>query len=130
MEAIQQFVAAIFSDQRANIVMALIVFLPLVDWVTGSLRAVANGTFTLSAFDVFVRTQMAGRAVPIVILIITGRVITVAVPADLEIPGLDLGVLTAGGILAAVPFLVVAIKSVIDNVNPSAADSIPTVTEE
>jgi hypothetical protein len=130
MEAIQQFVAAIFSDQRANIVMALIVFLPLVDWVTGSLRAVANGTFQWDKFDVFVRTQIAGRAVPLVILITTGRVITVAVPADLEIPGLDLGVLTAGGILAAVPFLVVVVKSIIDNVNPSTTDEIPTVTEK
>jgi len=129
MEAIQQFIAAVFSDGRVNVVIGLLIGLPIVDWVTGSLRAIANKTFTWDAFDVFVRTQIAGRAFPLIILLITGRVITVSVPSDIEIPGLDLGILTAGGIIAAVPFLLVAAKSIIDNVNPGTADVVPTVNE-
>lgn len=129
MEAIQQFVAAVFSDSRANVLMALLVGLPILDWVTGSLRAIAGGTFQWDKFDVFVRTQMAGRTIPLIILIITGRVITVAIPADLAIPGLDLSILTAAGALAALPFLAVCVKSIIENVNPNVADSVPTVTE-
>lgn len=129
MEPIKEFVAAVFSDQRANIVMGLLVALPIVDWITGSLRAIASKTFSWDAFDVFVRTQMAGRALPLLILIVIGRTITVAIPTDLEIPGLDLSLLTGAGILAAIPFLVVVIKSIIDNVNPNAADELPTVNE-
>jgi hypothetical protein len=129
MEGISEFIKAVFSDQRANVVLALIVALPIIDWVTGSLRAIANRTFTWAAFDVFVRTQLAGRAVPLTILIIVGRVISVAAPAELQIPGLDLSLLTGAGIVAAVPFLAVLIGSIISNVNPNASDSVPTVTE-
>jgi len=129
MEAIQQFVAAVFSDPKANVVLGLLVGLPILDWITGSLRAIAGGTFDWHAFDVFVRTQLAGRAVPLAILIIVGRVISVAIPSELQIPGLDLGLLTGAGIVAAVPFLAVAIGSIISNVNPNVTDSLPTVTE-
>jgi hypothetical protein len=129
MEPIKEFVAAVFSDQRVNIVLGLVVALPIIDWVTGSLRAIASKTFSWDAFDVFVRTQIAGRAVPLVILIIVGRVITVAVPDTMQIPGLDLSLLTGAGILAAIPFLAVGIGSIISNVNPNVTDTVPTVTE-
>lgn len=126
----QTFVATVFADQATNVVLALLVVLPLIDWITGSLRAIAGGTFQLSAFDVFVRTQMAGRAVPLAILLVLGRAITVAVPETLVIPGLDLSILTGGGILAAAPFLLVTAKSIVDNANPGTTDRIPTVTED
>jgi hypothetical protein len=123
------FIAALFSDPTTNLVIALVIVLPLVDWATGSLRAVANGTFTLSAFDVFVRTQIAGRTLPLTILMLLGRALTVAVPQEPSIPGLDLGLLTAAGIAASVPYVMVAVQSILANVTPSAPDSVPTVTE-
>lgn len=125
----QAFIAQVVSDPVTNFVIVLLVVLPVFDWITGSLRAIANGTFTLAAFDVFVRTQLAGRAVPLILLLLLGRGITVATPSTLVIPGLDLSILTAGGILAAVPFLVRSAKSIVDNVNPNVADVLPTVTE-
>ena len=126
---VDAFVAAIFADQATNVVLALVVVLPIVDWITGSLRAIAGKTFELAAFDVFVRTQIAGRTIPLAILLLLGRAITVAVPETLEVPGFDVSILTGGGILAAVPFLLSSAKSIIDNANPSEPDRLPTVTE-
>ena len=115
----------VFSDQTTNFVLFLLVLLPAVQWITGVARAVANNTFTLQLVDVFVRTDIAGRVVPLGILIITGRIIAVGAPDALEIPGLDLSVLTTGGIAAAVVYLVVVVKNIIDNVNPSQPDAKP-----
>lgn len=123
------FVAALFADQVTNIVIALLVVLPMVDWITGSLRAIADGTFDLSKFDVFVRTQIAGRTLPLTILLLLGRAITVAIPQEIAIPGLDLGLLTAAGVVAAVPFLAVCVQSILGNVNASVTNPVPTVLE-
>ena len=129
MEQIQTFVAAVFGDQATNVLIGLLIALPIIDWATGSLRALAGGTFQLDAFDVFVRTQIAGRTVPLTIVLITGRTIAVAVPGTLQIPGLDLSLLTAGGAVAAVPFLATCLASIVGNVNPGTVDRVPTVTE-
>ena len=124
-----EFIRAVVSDQVTNAVITLLIVLPLFDWLTGSLRAIANKTFAWAAFDVFVRTQLAGRAVPLILLLILGRTISVAAPSTLDIPGLDLSVITGGGVLASVPFLAKLFTSILANVNPSATDIVPTVTE-
>jgi hypothetical protein len=124
------FVQALFADNATNYAIALLIALPLVDFLTGVLRAFANGTFELHRIDVFVRTQIAGRALPLIVLLILGRAITVSAPDALVIPGLDLSILTTGGLIAAVPFLVATAKSILDNVNPSTSDRLPSATEE
>lgn len=130
MSAITDFIAAVFSQPITNYVIALLILLPLVDFVTGTLRAFANNTFELHRIDVFVRTDLAGRAIPLILLLVLGRAIAVSAPGELVIPGLDLSLLTGGGILAAAPFLIATVKSIVDNVNPSVADRLPTVTEQ
>lgn len=121
-------VAQVFGDPNVNFVLFLLLFLPAVQWVTGVLRAISNGTFSLELVDAFIRSDMAGRVLPLSILIITGRVIDVAAPDSFQLPGLDLSLLTGGGVAAAVVYLVVVAKRIYDNVNPGVAD-VPTVPE-
>jgi hypothetical protein len=123
------FLRTVFADPTTNFLIALLIVLPLLDWVTGTLRAIANHTFSFELWDVFVRTQIAGRALPLILLIIAGRAISVAAPGELAIPGFDLSILTAAGALAAVPFLTGLVGSVLANVNPKVPDGLPSVTE-
>lgn len=118
-------VADIFADANTNYVLLLLLVLPLAQFVTGVLRAISNHTFELKYLDVFIRTDIAGRVLPLLILIVLGRVLDVAAPDTLSIPGLDLSLLTGSGIALAVVYLVVVIKGIIDNVNPSATDAVP-----
>ncbi|HSV93277.1 MAG TPA: hypothetical protein VLH81_09375 [Desulfobacterales bacterium] len=127
---VSELLGAVFADQATNLVIALLIAVPLLDWVTGSLRAVAGGTFRWSAFDVFVRTQLAGRTIPLTILLLLGRVVSIALPEGLVIPGLELTLITGAGIAAAVPYLVTGCASIVANVNPAAPDRLPTVTED
>ena len=115
----------VFADANTNFVLLLLIVLPLVQYVLGVLRAVANSTFDLSLLDVFIRTDIAGRVLPLTILIVLGRVIDVGAPKELNIPGLDLGLLTGAGIGMAVVYLVVVVQSIVANVNPKAIDTLP-----
>lgn len=116
-------VAQVFGDPNVNFLLILLLLLPGVQWLTGVLRAISNGTFSLELVDAFIRSDAAGRVLPLAILIITGRVITVAAPGSLNVPGLDLSLLTGAGIAAAVVYLVVVIRRILDNVNPQTPDT-------
>jgi hypothetical protein len=124
------FVRAIFSDQVTNLVIALLIAAPIADWLSGSLRAVADGSFTVEAFDVFVRTQVAGRALPLIILLLIGRLVSVAFTGAVPIPGLDLSIFATGGaIAAAVPYLITTLNSLRENLTPGSTNAVPNVGE-
>ena len=118
-------IAEAFADPQVNFVLLLLVVLPVVQFVTGVLRAFSNGTFELQLLDVFVRTDIAGRVLPLLILIITGRLVESQAPDTLTIPGLDIGIFTSAGIGFAVVYLVVVIRNIVSNVNPSEPDALP-----
>ena len=118
-------IGKVFEDPQVNFVLLLLVLLPIVQFVTGVLRAFANGTFDLEYLDVFVRTDLAGRVLPLLLLIVTGRIVEIAAPAELTIPGLDIGIFTGAGVGFAVVYLVVVVKRILDNVNPSQPDTLP-----
>lgn len=118
-------IGEVFANDNTNFVLLLLILLPIVQFVTGVLRAVSNGTFKFEYLDVFVRTDLAGRVLPLLLLIITGRIVELAAPAELNIPGLEIGVFTGAGVGFAVVYLVVVVKRIIDNVNPSKPDSVP-----
>lgn len=119
-------IGQVFGDSTINFVLFLLVLLPGVQWLTGVLRAFSNGTLQWELVDTFIRSDMAGRVLPLSILIVTGRVIDVTAPASLEIPGLDLSLFTGAGIAAAAVYLMVVVKRILDNVNPSVRDTPPT----
>jgi hypothetical protein len=99
-----------------NAIIAVVV-VTLLDFVTGVLRAIADRTFEWAALDVWVRTQLLGRVVPIVLIVGAGQVlggITVGDPAN---GGVSLDLLGVGGMLAAVTVVASGVKSIIDNLN-------------
>ena len=129
MEALQAFIREVFlGDTIATWTIALLAVAPIIDWLFGVLRSFRDSSFTFDALDVFVRTQYAGRVVPLILLILLGRTIDVAAPSELQIPGLDLSVLVLAGIAPAVIFLGVTLKSIIDNatIGVNKAGSVPT----
>jgi hypothetical protein len=118
-------IAQVFADPQVNFVLFLLILLPVVQFVTGVLRAVSAGQFQLGLLDVYVRTDIAGRVLPLLILIVTGRIVEIAAPDALNIPGLDIGIFTGAGIGFAVVYLVVVIRNILGNVNPAEPDALP-----
>jgi hypothetical protein len=98
-----------------------IAVLAAVELVTGVLKAFAKSQFSLTLIDVWVRTQLAGRVLPIVIVLVAG-----AASPDFSVLGLDVNPLTALGLAGAATYAASAIASIMDNVNPAAADTPPT----
>lgn len=115
----------VWGDTNTNFVLLLLYLLPAAQWLTGVLRAFSNKSLDLEYLDVFIRSDVAGRILPITILLVLGRVITVAAPGDFQVPGLDLSMLTGAGVVAAAVYLTVVAKRLLDNVNPSAPDQLP-----
>lgn len=120
------FVQAMLSDQLTNWAITLVILLPAVQWTLGICRAVADSKFQLDLIDVFLRKVVAGRVIPLIILLLLGRFIAVGAPGALNIPGLDLSVLTGAGLAFSAPFLLAVINSIVQSVNPSTPAATPT----
>jgi hypothetical protein len=121
------FVKAVLDDQLTLVIIGGLILFPILDWITGSARALIDHSFVVDKLDVFVVTQYGGRVVPLLIVLILGRVIAVTIPTALVIPGIDLSIITAGGVAPAIAFLALDLKSIVDNANPKADNPVPTV---
>jgi hypothetical protein len=109
------------ADAATNAALILITVVAVLDFATGSLRAIANSTFTLSAFDVWVRLQLAGRVLPIILVLLAGQVV-----GNISVGDFQVNVLTAAAFAAAASYVVAGAKSIVDSLNPSAPDVVPT----
>jgi hypothetical protein len=98
-----------------------IAILWVVELVTGIARAFASGQFKWDLVDVSVRTQLAGRIVPIVVVLIAG-----AATPDLSVLGVTVNVLTTAGLAAAATYAAAAVASIVGNLNPQTVDVPPT----
>jgi hypothetical protein len=88
--------------------------LAVVDLLTGVSRAFSDSTFTWALLDSWVRLKLAGRLIPILILLIAGQ----AAP-DLTAIGLTINVLGATALIAAATFAASELASIVANVNPA-----------
>jgi hypothetical protein len=95
--------------------------LAALELVTGVLKALAKSTFKFELIDVWVRTQLAGRILPIVVVLAAG-----VVAPDFSVLGLEVNPLTTLGLAGAATYATTAIASVIDNVRPETPDPLPT----
>lgn len=129
MDGIKEFITAVVSDPLTNWVILGLLFLPLIDWVLGTLRALRDKSYTADALDVFVRTKFGGRTVPLIILLTLGRIVAVGAPASLNIPGIDLSILTGAGLLASAPYLALTITSIIQNATADTSVKAPVPVE-
>lgn len=121
------FLKAVLDDQLTLIVIGGLIVIPILDWITGSARALADHSFVIDKLDVFVVNQYGGRVVPLLIVLLLGRVVAVAVPTALIIPGIDLSIVTAGGVAPAIAFLALDIKSIVENANPGKENPVPEI---
>lgn len=103
-------------EGKAIVAMAA---LALLDFVTGSLRAIQSGQFTLDAFATWVRMSLV-HVVIVTLVIITGKALGPISFGDIQIDVIGLA-----GLAAAASFCATAIKSIVDNLNPAVRDVVP-----
>lgn len=103
-------------EGKAIVAMAT---LALLDFVTGSLRAIQSGQFTLDAFATWVRTSLI-HVVIVTLVIITGKALGPISFGDIQIDAIGLA-----GLAGAASFCATQLKSIIDNLNPSKLDVVP-----
>lgn len=108
------------GDPVANAAVIGVVFLAILDFLLGTIRAIAGGTFEVSSFSAWVRNQLLGHVVPITLLLTFGQV-----AGTITVGGFSFNALIAAGLAAAATYAAVTAKSVIDSVSPSAPDVVP-----
>lgn len=112
--------AKLAADSPAMAAVIGVLGLGLLDWVLGVLRALADRTFKLEFLDVWVRTQLLGRILPIVLVLAFSQVI-----GTISIGDFSFNVLFLGGMTAAGAYALVTAQSIIDSLNPKAPDRLP-----
>lgn len=117
MEAL---LARLVADQPGYAAVVAVFLLPTLDFVLGASRAIANNTFSWDSFSTWVRSQIAGHAVPIAFTLIFAQFFGV-----LKIGPVEVNVLETAGITAAAAFAATTVKSILDTLNPSVADVVP-----
>jgi len=99
--------------------IAAMATLALLDFVTGSLRAIQAGQFTLDAFATWVRVSLI-HVVIVTLVIITGKAL-----GPLSFGDITIDVISLAGLAGAASFCATALKSIIDNLNPGVRDVVP-----
>lgn len=114
---------ALGADQIQWAVIITILGLGILDFVTGVLRAIADSsaTFDIKLLDTWVRTQLAGRIVPIILVLIFS-----ALAPDITLGEFSVNALAVAGNFAAAAYALSTGKSIIDNLNRNVPDTRPT----
>jgi Bacteriophage holin family len=99
--------------------IAGIAALALLDFVTGSLRAIQGGQFSLDKFSTWVRTSLI-QVVIITLTIVAGKAL-----GSITIGDFSIDVIGLAGLAAAASFAATTGKSILDNLNPKVADTPP-----
>lgn len=116
--------AQLGADQVQWTIIITILALGVLDFIFGVLRAIADKTgpaFDIALLDVWVRTQLAGRIVPIILVLIFA-----ALAPSVQIAGFSFDPLAIAGNTAAGAYALTTSKSIIDALNPKVRDKIPT----
>lgn len=112
-------IAAFFQSDTGRYA-ALVLVLPIIDWVLGSLAAFRDGTFQLDSLAAFIRKHVAGRVLPIWILMFLGYFTT-----GLVLPGVDWPLFQTFGTILAIAYIVETIGSIMRSWGPQAASGQP-----
>jgi hypothetical protein len=113
-------IKALFADPITNAALQGVLLVALLELATGILRAFASKQFDFALVDVWVRTQLAGRVLPILLVLIASRV-----GGGIKVGDTDLNLLWAAGIAAAAVYAASAVKSIMDNLTQKT-DTKPT----
>lgn len=117
MEAL---LAKLAADSPASAAAIGVVVLAITDFVLGSLRAIAGGTFVWESFSTWVRAQLAGHVLPIFFLLLVGQVFGTIAIGDIRF-----NAILIGAELAAASYAATTVKSILDSINTNAPDPVP-----
>lgn len=98
----------------------LVLILPVVDWVLGTLAALRDGTFQLDSLAAFIRKHILGRVFPIWLLMFVGFV-----TQSLVIPGVDWPLFSTFGTGLALVYIAETIGSIMRSWGPQQAPGEP-----
>lgn len=115
-----QLLAKLPGDPVANAAAVGSVVLALLDFLLGTVRALAGGTWKPEFMSSWVRGQLLGHVIPIVLILTFGQVI-----GSIQIGDFSLNVLIIAGLAAAGSYAVVTAKSITDSLNSGAPDNLP-----
>ena len=118
--AFGDLLARIWADPLTSNAIIIVVAVSLLELLTGISRAVANHSFDFGLVDVWVRTQVAGRVIPIILVLIFGTVL-----GNITLGSFSFNILTAAALTAAVLYVTTAAQSIIDSLNPKTPDTTP-----
>lgn len=103
-----------FSDPIVSNAFWAVLGLCILNFVLGSLRAFSNKVFEVTALDAWIRTDVAGRVLPILITLLAAQ----ALP-DLSVFGVTgEAALNAFGLAQAAAYIVATLGSIASNVRP------------
>ena len=103
------------GDPLTNSAIIAVVSLAVLDFITGTIKSIAGGTFDISLVDVWVRKTLLGRVLTIVLVLGFGRFIGTVTVGDTS-----LQVLTGAGLVAAATFAAAAVASIVQNLQQPA----------
>jgi hypothetical protein len=104
----------LFGDPIAGSAVWAVVVLCVAQFALGSIRAFSNKTFVVSSFDAWIRTDVAGRVIPIILIFLMAK----AVP-DLSVFGIPVeSGLMAFGVAQATTYIISSLGSIYQNVRP------------
>lgn len=106
----ETILAQLQGDPLTNSAIIAVVGLAVLDFITGTVKSIAGGTFDISLIDVWVRKTLLGRVLTIVLVLGFGRFV-----GQVSIGDTNLAVLTAAGLAAAATFAAAAVASIIQN---------------
>lgn len=117
---IGQLLARLWADPLTNNAIVIVVAVAILDLLTGISRAIASSQFDLGLVDVWVRTTIAGRVIPIVLVLMFGTVI-----GKIELGTFSFNILTTAALAAAAAFVAATASSIIGNLSPKTPDRPP-----
>lgn len=115
-----QLLGRLWSDPLTSNAIILVVVVALLDLLTGISRAVASSQFDVKLVDVWVRVTIAGRVIPIVLVLLFGTVI-----GNIQLGTFSINVLTTAALAAAATFVAAEAASIIGNLSASSPDKPP-----
>lgn len=108
------------GDPVANAAAVGVVALALLDFILGTVRAISNATWVPEAAATWVRMQLLGQVVPIILVLTFGQII-----GTIRVGDFEFNVLVVGALTAAASYTITTAKSVMDSLSPSKPDVVP-----
>lgn len=118
---IGQLLARLWADPLTNNAIVIVVAVALLDLLTGIARAIANGTFALELVDAWVRKTIAGRVIPIVLVLLFGAAI-----GNISLGDFHFNIFTTAALTAAGVFVAATAASILANLSPTTPDVPPS----